>query len=382
MLAHRTGIARHDVIWHLLDISRSNVLDILRHLDPACELRQDFQYNNFMYSVAGLIIEKVTGQTWEESLTDRIFVPLGMESSHAYFDQLETSADVSLPYAELEGNIAKIPYHNTFPVNPGAGINSSVLDLLKWVQLHLCEGNLIPKQILKEMHTVQMPFPSNSNQTMDLDEIGYGLGWFIGNYKKNACLSHGGLTDGFCCEISLLPGKQVGVVILTNSSTDGQFFISCIRNQIFDHLLELPPTSWLSRFQEKREMSKRALQMQVQQFHERSLAINDSCPLQEYAGIYEHAAYGVAEIKIQDEQLFLSYGKVDIPLYPKSESVFTGQFHQLLNYGINPFVDLTFVKNGAGVFDQLEIPFESFRSAKPIIFNATIKRTSNILNET
>jgi len=55
LLAHRAGIARHDPIWVYLKLSRSEVIPLLRHLEPACGLRQEFQYNNFMYTIAGIV---------------------------------------------------------------------------------------------------------------------------------------------------------------------------------------------------------------------------------------------------------------------------------------------------------------------------------------
>lgn len=62
LCAHRTGVPRHDLIWLCKQISRSDVLACLQHLEPVCELRERYYYNNFMYSVAGIVIERITGQ--------------------------------------------------------------------------------------------------------------------------------------------------------------------------------------------------------------------------------------------------------------------------------------------------------------------------------
>ncbi|HEY4831008.1 MAG TPA: serine hydrolase domain-containing protein, partial [Waddliaceae bacterium] len=73
VLAHRTGVARHDAVWYFSKHSRENVLNVLPHLEMSCGLREEYQYNNLMYSVAGIVIERVTQQTWEQALSSRIF---------------------------------------------------------------------------------------------------------------------------------------------------------------------------------------------------------------------------------------------------------------------------------------------------------------------
>jgi len=213
-----------------------------------------------------------------------------------------------------------------------------------------------------------MPFPSTPNDAQEVYEKGYGLGWFIGSYREYDWINHGGMTDGFCCDISMLPQTKIGLVILTNSSSDGPYFISCIRNQIFDQLLGLTSVDWLKKSQDSREKAKLALQRELQAFDENRLTANSANPLQSYIGCYEHPAYGVVEITAEDNHLLFSYGKAAIQLQPKSEEVFTGQFRQLLVYGINPTVDFTFFKNPAGEIYKLEIPFEGFRAAKPVTF--------------
>ena len=66
MLAHRTGISRHDLIWYKSDFSRKDLFDRLKYLEPSQPIRTGFLYNNLMYVSAGYIIELKSGKTWEE----------------------------------------------------------------------------------------------------------------------------------------------------------------------------------------------------------------------------------------------------------------------------------------------------------------------------
>ena len=83
MLAHRTGISRHDAIWYKSDFSRKELFDRLIYLEPVQPIRQSSLYNNLMYAAAGYCLEIITGRTWEDFVQENIFNPLNMNS--AYF---------------------------------------------------------------------------------------------------------------------------------------------------------------------------------------------------------------------------------------------------------------------------------------------------------
>src|SRR5579871_1105072 len=66
LVTHRSGLPRHDFVWYNSKCSRLELLKRLQHLEPTSDIREKFQYNNLMYAVAGLVIERLTSQTWEE----------------------------------------------------------------------------------------------------------------------------------------------------------------------------------------------------------------------------------------------------------------------------------------------------------------------------
>lgn len=371
LLAHRTGIARHDPIWVYLKISRSEIIPLLRHFEPACGLRQEFQYNNFMYAIAGIIIERVTGQSWEDAISARILRPLEMNDSNISIEQLKSNLNFSFPHAEINDIAVTVPFRDLYAVNPGGGINSNIIDMIKWIRLHLSKGSfqgIIQAETLQEMQTLHMTFPPSSNISEEIYQLGYGLGWFIGKYRGHDLISHGGDIDGFSSDVSLLPTEGIGLVILTNSSSDGRYVISSVRNQIFDKILGKESINWQKKMQEMRDKIKIELKKFLENF---KITTQIAYPVQSlinYVGSYEHPSYGVFDLSIENNHLIASYGETKTPLYLKSENVFSGQWNVLLAYGINPIVDITFFKNESGEIYKIEIPFEEFRSAKPIIF--------------
>lgn len=371
LLAHRSGIDRQDVLWVLSNPTRPILLKLMQHIEPVCGLREEFQYNNIMYSIAGMVIERITGQSWEETIALRLFIPLEMSHSNTSIEHLQMSADYCLPHTEIDGKVQAIPFRNAYPINPGGGINSNALDMTKWLELHLSEGNVMDKEIvsirtLNELHTAHMPVSNSPNPFFS--QTGYGLGWFIGKYRGHDWISHGGHIDGFSSDMSLLPAKKFGLVILTNSGDEGHYFITAMRNQILDKFLGTTNVNWSDIAENYRDISKNSLKKALSTFKKMSRKPQPIDSLQDFVGGYEHPSYGTIRFSIVDGHLMADYGTASIPLYAKSDNILTGQFRELLGFGINPAVDFTFSKDIVGHIDKVQVPFEGFRGAKPITF--------------
>lgn len=372
LLAHRTGIPRHDAIWISDHVSKTKLMELLKYLEPICGLREEFQYNNFMYTLSGILIERILGKPWEKILQERIFIPLNMQNSNANLIDLFACSNFSSPYAEVEGILIKVPFRDASPVDAGGGINSNILDMLNWVRFQMSEGRyvnktVISKQTLHELHSIQMTFPAPLNYGEEIYQLGYGLGWFVGTFKGYDWITHGGDLDGFSSEVSFFPQINMGLVILTNSSSDGRYLISALRNYILGKAIGKEDSHSIKKAQKIRNQTKKALQEATISFDEQGKRPYP-IPLEPYTGFYKHPAYGSLEIKVENGFLFASYGHLITPLYYKSGEIFSGKFPDLLFYGIDPIFDFTFFKDSAGKPYKIEVPLEAFRSKEPIIF--------------
>src|SRR5579872_7297739 len=81
MMCHRTGLPRYDYSWYFFPASRDSILRRIRYMEPTAGIREKWQYNNFMFMAQGMVAEKLTGQTWEQNIIEKIFHPLGMNES-------------------------------------------------------------------------------------------------------------------------------------------------------------------------------------------------------------------------------------------------------------------------------------------------------------
>lgn len=239
LVTHRSGLARHDDVWYNTSLSRTELYHRLKDLEFESGLREKFHYSNLLYALAGLLIERVTGQSWENEVQKRIFTPLGMKFSNFSVDDSQKSNNFALPYEEQKEDVKKIPFRNICSIGPAGSINSTIVEMAQWVQLHLSNGTLMGKELiqestLNEMHTLQFAnadFPKNKTYI-----LGYGLGWFIGNYEGHYLVEHSGCIDGFFAITSMLPHDKIGVIILTNSNSGGDF-VKEVSKSIFDCLL-------------------------------------------------------------------------------------------------------------------------------------------------
>ena len=97
LLTHRIGLERGDQLWYATAYSRDDVLRRIRYLEPSSSMRSKFGYQNIMFLAAGQIIPSVTGKSWDDFLTERIFTPLGMKDTNTTIRTLSKSTDVSTP---------------------------------------------------------------------------------------------------------------------------------------------------------------------------------------------------------------------------------------------------------------------------------------------
>jgi CubicO group peptidase (beta-lactamase class C family) len=96
LLCHQTGLPRHDWVHLAGDRAPADMLGVMRHLELSRDIRAAWQYNNLCYNVAGLLIERVTGQSYEAFTRTRLTDRLGMKVSFT-LDDLEASADSARP---------------------------------------------------------------------------------------------------------------------------------------------------------------------------------------------------------------------------------------------------------------------------------------------
>jgi len=372
LVSHRSGLPRHDLVWYNSKCSRADLLSKLQHLELTADLREKFQYNNLMYVVAGLLIERVTGGSWEEYVQKHIFEAIGMEGANFSVEESQQAEDAALPYSERNQQIEAIEFRNICNAGPAGAINASAADMAKWVQLQISGGApLIDPETLSEMHRVQtslppMPFCTKDDSTW---LFGYGLGWFTGLHKGHYALDHGGGIDGFVSSVVLFPKEKMGVVVLSNF--DGQQFVpAALAYAIADCLMGASDEAWLTEVKEWREKYKELQATKKEEdFTEHSLPLH---PLDQYVGEYEHPGYGCLQISSEMGHLVALFNDLAYDFEPRGYDHFAGKIRK--GFDVSFSLSSYFLSNTAGDISEIHVLLEP--SLPPIVFK---KKASNEL---
>jgi CubicO group peptidase (beta-lactamase class C family) len=325
MLAHRTGITRHDMIWYKSDFTRRELFDRLKYLEPRESLRETFLYNNMMYAAVGYIIELKTGKTWEEFVRERIFKPLDMENTvYAIHDMIQ-QADHGVPFTEKRDSreIYRIPYNeDTAGIAPAGAIISSIRDMSHWLTALMNEGrysgrNVLPPDVLKATMEPAFALPNTLAEARGFWELlnsAYGMGRFTASYRGRLLTYHGGSIDGFHSQVSFMPREKIGVVVLVIGDHCASLS-DIISYNAYERLLGIDQTPWSSRLLELNNKGKEAgREVRSRAGMDRVPGTRPSHEPADYAGIYEHPAYGLIKIALEKGQLLFGFHDFNLPL--------------------------------------------------------------------
>ncbi|MBC7904919.1 MAG: serine hydrolase [Gemmatimonadaceae bacterium] len=311
LMSHRSGLPRHDWSWYgFPSTSRDSLIKRIAFMEPTAELRQIYQYNNFMFLLQGALAEKITGQTWEQNVRDKIFLPLGMKTSNFSVIEMAKSADHSKGYEEFKDSLRKIPYYNIDVMGPAGSINSSASEMSNWLMTWINGGKfngkeLIPPGFVIQAMSSQMVSGAGlpSADAADTHINNYGLAWGIGSYRGHYRAAHGGNIDGFSAQAAFFPSDSIGIVVLSNQN--GSAIPGILRNYISDMMLKLPKKDWntinkVAAF--KNKMANAGNKNADSLARKRNT--KPSHPLTDYAGTFEHPGYGKLLLTLRNDSLF------------------------------------------------------------------------------
>jgi CubicO group peptidase (beta-lactamase class C family) len=297
LLCHQSGLPRHDWVHLPGDRAPAEMLGVMRHLELSRDIRSAYQYSNLCYNVAGLLIERVSGQSYEAFIRARLTDRLGMTVGFTLED-LEASADPARPYMMHEDTRLRAMRLPIRTVAAGA-ITTSVADLANWMQLHLGKGEFNRERVLPAALIDAMHAPRVYDTQPEFAELGaahYGLGFRCQSYRGDRLVFHGGGWPGWGALMTLVPESDIGIGVLSNRSPSE--VPRTLTWHIIDRLRSREPIDWRERFRKRRD--ELLAQTQADRSAREKARHENTRPahnLPEYAGDYEHPAYGIMSIK-------------------------------------------------------------------------------------
>ena len=327
LLVHRSGLGlgQGDLLFlPNSTLSRKETVRRIRHLKPATSFRSGYAYDNILYMAAGQLIEEVSGETWEKYIHDHVFTPLGMKNSTNTDAEFQANPNHARPHSRNSGAIHGMGKQEPLDENatiaqnaaPAGGLAISANDMSRWLLTQLAHGKIpgSDRRLFSDEQSTQMwtgvvptpirQFPAEfavTNPNFNL----YALGWDVSDYRGAKVVGHDGAVLGSQATIALLPQKNVGIFIASNSE-DGQIILG-LRDELLDHYLGYPRANWPEKFQAFKQARLAAAAKQVQAAEAKPAAIGPSLPIERYAGEYNDPWYGTIKVRQSGKGLTIDF---------------------------------------------------------------------------
>lgn len=216
LLTHTSGVNR--------DVRTANVdnftLDEFKRrftsAPAAFKPGERWEYSNNGYILLGLIIEAVSGKSYGDFLTQRIFQPLGMKDTR-YNEPPGAEKNRAVGYDWQDNTYKPSPYfHGGYS---GGALISSLADLVKWEQALNAQKLLKPSSYEQLWTPVKIANGQPRSFEFRGEQSGYGFGWFLTSYKGHKLLTHGGTLSGFSSQVHRFADDKLTIMVITNSKS-------------------------------------------------------------------------------------------------------------------------------------------------------------------
>lgn len=304
MLSHRIGLKtfQGDFTFWNSSLPKDSIIWKLRYLKPSGEFRQDYGYCNSGFVVAGRILEKVIGKSWEVFTVENILTPLGMDNTWMNTANILRHGNVAYPHNNLYGPLEIIPFDKIDNMGPATSMVSNVKDLSKWIQFQLDSGKyngrqVIPWEVLQKTRDINILTGSRKSPYYPTHFRGYGLGLYSTDYNGRQVYWHTGGAFGHVTNVCFIPEEKLGIAILTNN--DNQSFFEALRYQVLDAYLNVPYTNrsdfqWNFFQQNKQTMDNAVSSLNTRVEKKNTPAFK----LADYTGTYYNTVYGKITISL------------------------------------------------------------------------------------
>jgi len=249
LLSHRVGLTHNTYDRDLEgNAEYTSLVQKLSNAPMACSPGDCYAYQNIAFSLVGDVVFAATGQFFSESVSRRIFKPLGMNDASYGLEGIEASARWAKPHIRAgRGWVSLMPKPTYYRVAPAAGVNASISDMAQWL---IAQGghrpDVLSAPLLATLQSAVVSTPTelrgSSWRRERLNSAGYGLGWRVYDYAGHRVVFHGGAVQGYRGLVALMPERDLGIAILWNSDSG---LPSGLLPTILDRAIGLPAQRWL-----------------------------------------------------------------------------------------------------------------------------------------
>lgn len=378
LLTHRSGLGLGvgDLMFFPdgTDFTIQDVVSCFQYFKPVSAFRTQFDYDNLLYMVAGEVIARASGMSYELFVQKRIIEPLQMNNTFVGYLQKDKS-NLAAPHSSESGTINTIDSYDIGMADAAGGIFSNVADMSKWMNVRLNKGkygidlnsSLFSLENHNEMWRIHTVLETNDNPRYNSHFNGYGLGWVLTEVLGKFEVSHTGGLPGMLSIVTMYPDLNLGIVILTNTENGGGGLFSSVTNTISDSYLGLDDFGWIDKMvgwsnEEKNEGDS----VTKKTWEQVELVKKNKVKNENFIGIYTDKWFGDVEVFEKNKQLWIKCSrspKLNGPMALYNETTFaikweyqamncdafalfsfdeTGKAQAIKMEGISPNIDFSF----------------------------------------
>lgn len=308
LLTHRSGLPGTDIYWTRLDYPITEMMRRLEHVQPVSSFRSRWNYQNVVYAIAGVLVERLSGMSWDAFVRERLFTPLGMTETEPLDARILQQPNVATPHGATDDSIHTVPQRSVDAVASVGSVWSSVADMSKWLRFMLDTARvgdtpLIASETFREIVAPQIRAPMALYPALELARphfFTYALGWFVHDYDGEIVWMHTGSINGMSALVGLLPARRFGMVVLINR--DHAELRHALMYRAFDLARGRVERDWsrdvLAHFEESARRTP----------NRPPTGTPPSLPLDQYAGSYSNPGYTDIRVRLDGDTLWMSVG--------------------------------------------------------------------------
>ena len=237
LLTHSAGLPRESdhPYWSGPEYpfpTKDEVITRLSDQETLHPSRTEYQYSNLGLSLAGYIVEEVSGTPYDQYVRSHILGPLGMDDTYSEMPRQHIGGQLAMGYTDLtrQGGRNEVPFFEAKGISPAAGYASSVDDLAKFAmwqfRLRGDTEELVHAYTLAEMQRVHFARPGSNTMR--------GLGFQVSARSGETFVGHGGSCPGFRTTLSLQNDSKIATVAMVNAMVNAGKYSTGVYNLVAD----------------------------------------------------------------------------------------------------------------------------------------------------
>lgn len=321
LLSHSSGLSNGYLVWRngtSGQYEHQQLIDILENYTSDLGNNKEFKYDNLGYNIFDLILQEEFGLDWKELLAEKIFDPLEMKATTAYYNKAINGKIHPVQSYICIGDSTQPVLANSRKdektMQAAGGLYSSIEDIGNWLIFNIENGKYKGHSIYDPdmLERVRTSYSEVNKKGTIFTEVGYGLGWHISKYRDQNVLYHNGGFLGNSAKISFMPDKEIGVAVFANESFFGDNIGDLLSAYSYDYFLDSLEKSSEGYHEEIQSFRKRINKMNESYATSVSERTNRQATLtldfDKYIGQYSNEGFGDLLLTMENDNIDIRMG--------------------------------------------------------------------------